>query len=131
MIVGGCGDRQLGPVHNGCEASGLHIPSLVGVVPSGQPHRLAAKISRVQHLPFTTSAPSGQPLTGWQTPSPIGRVPSRAAAHRLADAVPDVTRAFRASARVASLKPSRVRSRSVACIFRLRRAACLPDSRSS
>ena len=71
-------------------SGGWQLPSAVGRVPSGQPHRLAVKASRVQQMPFTSGAPSlqthlpsafgnvpsGQPLTGWQTPSPIGRVPS-------------------------------------------------------
>ena len=82
---GGVG--QLGPTQSGAvnTAGGWQLPSLSGRVPSGQPHRLAVKASRVQQMPFTSGAPSlqthlprslgsvpsGQPLTGWQTPSPI------------------------------------------------------------
>jgi hypothetical protein len=82
---GGVG--QLGPTQSGAvnTAGGWQLPFSVGRVPSGQPHRLAVKASRVQQMPFTSGAPSlqthlppspgsvpsGQPLTGWQMPSPI------------------------------------------------------------
>jgi hypothetical protein len=87
---GGVG--QLGPTQSGAvnTAAGWQLPFSLGVVPSGQPQRLAAKISRVQQMPLMSSAlpvqthlpsapglePSGQPPGGLQTPSPIDTVPS-------------------------------------------------------